>query len=104
MPSIVGCVEVRMLEANDIHPHDVQECVRQQYGSALTVKYNPVTDVIEFVASDSAFSSRSDCIPTLSLRGRGQTVSVLLMPPFDPTYYPPRTKVVPTRSKKLLLI
>jgi len=104
MSSVVGRVKVGMLDANGIQPHDVQECVNWQYGNSLMIKHNRATDEIEFVASDSAFLTRSDCIPTLSLRGRGQTVTVMLMPPFDPTYYPPQTKVVPTRSKKLLLI
>jgi hypothetical protein len=102
MSSVVGRVKVGTLDVHGIQPHDVRACIRQQYGSALTVEFNSVTDEIEIIALDSSFLS--DRIPVLSLRGQGQTVSLALMPPFDPTYYPPQTKVVPTRSKKLLLI
>jgi hypothetical protein len=98
-----------MLDANGIHPHDVQACVSQQYGSKLSIRHNRATDEIEFVATDaSTLSPHPECIATLALRGRGQTVTVALMAPYDPFYFThaaaPQTKVVPTRSKKLLLI
>lgn len=109
MSSVVGRVKVSMLDANGIYPHDVQECVSQQYGSKLSIRHNRATDEIEFIATNaSTLSPRPDCIPTLALRGRGQTVTVALMAPFDPSYFThaaaQQTKVVPTRSKKLLLI
>ncbi len=109
MSSVVGCVKVSMLDANGIHPHDVQACVSQQYGSKLSIRHNRATDEIEFVATDaSTLSPHPECIATLALRGRGQTVTVALMAPYDPFYFThaaaPQTKVVPTRSKKLLLI
>lgn len=109
MSSVVGSVAVSTLEANGIHPHDVQACVYQQYGNKLSVWHNRITDNIEFIAtSASTLSPRPDCIPTLTLRGQGRTVTVALMAPFDPSYFTyattTPTKVVPTRSKKLLLI
>lgn len=109
MSSVVGRVKVSMLEANGIDPHDVQACVSQQYGSKLSIRHNRNTNEIEFVATNaSALSPQPDCIPTLALRGQGRTVTVALMAPFDPSYFTyattTPTKVVPTRSKKLLLI
>lgn len=109
MSSVVGSVAVSTLEANGIGPHDVQACVSQQYGSKLSIRHNRATDEIELVATNaSALSPRPDCIPTLTLRGQGRTVTVALMAPFDPSYFTyattTPTKVVPTRSKKLLLI
>lgn len=106
---VVGSVTVSLLDANGINPQDVQACVSQQYGSNLSIRHNRITDNIEFIATNaSALSPRPDCIPTLALRGLGQTVTVALIAPFDPSYFThaaaPQTKVVPTRSKKLLLI
>jgi hypothetical protein len=94
----------------DVSWNDVWRCCHDQFGSALSFRHNTITNEVQFYTeSPERVFKRSDTIPTLRLQGSRNTITVLLLAPFvQPPYAymtdtTPETKVVPTRSKKLLL-
>lgn len=111
MSTLVGSVSVRQLEHAGITVHDVRNCCQIQFGNELAFRHNTLTEEVQFYTEcPERVFNRPDTVPVLQLHGDRGTYIVALMPPFDPTLHDymtataPETKVVPTRSKKLLLI
>lgn len=105
MSTLVGSVSVRQLESAGITYHDVLNCCQIQSGNELAVRHNNHTNEVQFYTEHpERVFNKPDVIPTLQLRGDHGTYTVLLMPPCQLHTYIPEPKVVPTRSKKLLLI
>jgi hypothetical protein len=107
MRQLAGNVSVRVLEDSGICMADVREQVRAQFGDALAVEYDSRADALRFFIDDSLSHPAYDniAVPILRLYGRGGTYSVALSIPYAMNSYlaTTQTKVVPTRSKKLLL-
>ena len=104
MSTVVGSVSVRQLEHTGITAHDVRNCCYMQFGNDLLFRQNALTDEVQFYTeSPECVFNRPDTVPILQLHGDRGTYSVALMPPCQLHTYLPEPKVVPTRSKKLLL-
>lgn len=108
MPTLVGSVSAQTLTDADIRVQDVRNCCHAQFGSALLFWHDVHTHEVRFYTEyPERVFKRRDTIPALRLAGSRNTITVLLLAPFDPSYFThaaaPQTKVVPTRSKKLLL-
>ena len=104
MSTLVGSVSVRQLEHTGITWNDVWRCCHDQFGTALSFQHTTITDEVHFyVERPERVFKEPDRIPVLQLHGDRGTYSVALMPPCQLHTYLPEPKVVPTRSKKLLL-
>lgn len=104
MPTIVGSVSIRALENAGIKGYDVRECAQRQFGSALRIDTNLKYDTLEFSVDDASLQRwrERDAVQVLTISGKYSAYSVALRLPLS--QYTAQTKVVPTRSKKLLLI
>ncbi len=104
MSTLVGSASIRQLEHTGITQPDVRNCCQIQFGNELTFRQNALTDEVHFYAErPERVFNRSDTMPVLRLNGSRGTYCVALMPPCQLHTYIPETKVVPARSKKLLL-
>ena len=104
MPILVGSVDIRALEDAGINGYDVRECAQRQFGSALRVGTNLENNALQFSVDDASIQRwrERDAVQVLTISGKHSAYSVALRLPLS--HYTAQTKVVPTRSKKLLLI
>ena len=104
MPILVGSVDVRTLTDAGIDARDVQESVRRWFGSDLRIRHDTHENTISFlIADEDAPRWRvADAVQVLTISGKHSAYSVALRLPLS--QYTAQTKVVPTSSKKLLLI
>jgi len=104
MSTLVGSVSVCQLEAAGIAYNDVRNCCLIQFGNELSFRHSALTGDVQFYAErlERVFT-RPDTVRVLRLNGSRAPVHVALIPPWRLHTYIPETKVVPTRSKKLLL-
>ena len=104
MPTLVGSVDIRALEHAGINGYDVRECARRQFGSDLRIDTDINHNILQFSVDDASLQRwrERDAVQVLTISGKHGAYSVALRLPLS--HYTPQTKVVPTRSKKLLLI
>lgn len=104
MSTLVGSVDIRALEHAGINGYDVQESVKRQFGSALRIRHDIYENTISFLIADEDAPRwrMGDAVQVLTISGKHSAYSVALRLPFS--QYTAQTKVVPTSSKKLLLI
>jgi hypothetical protein len=110
MPTLVGSVDIRALENAGINGYDVRECARRQFGSDLRIDTNLENNTLRFSVDGASLqrwrerdaAQEHDAVQVLTISGKHSAYSVALRLPLS--QYTAQTKVVPTRSKKLLLI
>lgn len=104
MPTLVGSVDIRALENAGINGYDVRECAHRQFGSDLRVDIDIHHNTLKFSVDDASLQrwQKRDAVQVLTISGKYSAYSVALRLPLS--QYTAQTKVVPTRSKKLLLI
>ena len=104
MPIVVGSVDVQTLTNAGIDARDVQESVRRWFGSDLRIRHDTYENTISFLIADEGAPHWrvADAVQVLMIYGKRGSYSVALRLPLS--QYTAQTKVVPTSSKKLLLI
>jgi len=104
MSTLVGSISVHQLDNGGITAHNVRNCCQIQFGNDLLFRHSALTDEVRFYTDrPERVFKRPDTVPVLRLNGSLGTCSVALVPPCQLHTYLPEPKVVPTRSKKLLL-